>query len=134
MDSAVSFDGTWAKRGFTSLTGVVFVPAVDTEVLDYHVLAKECRKCTLEKVNVKLIRSLSIYPPIKVILISQAAHLQWRLKELKYCGAGLWNFTQFGTSGWYVMGIAKLMLLRRTHMINARFTSTEDNRKTFNES
>ena len=24
-DVAVSFDGTWAKRGFTSLTGVVFV-------------------------------------------------------------------------------------------------------------
>lgn len=24
MDAAVSFDGTWAKRGFTSLTGVVF--------------------------------------------------------------------------------------------------------------
>ncbi len=25
VDAAVSFDGTWAKRGFTSLTGVVFV-------------------------------------------------------------------------------------------------------------
>ena len=24
LDAAVSFDGTWAKRGFTSLTGVVF--------------------------------------------------------------------------------------------------------------
>ncbi|CAB4030044.1 Hypothetical predicted protein [Paramuricea clavata] len=44
VDVAVSFDGTWAKRGFTSLTGVVFVLAVDTgEVLDYHVLSKECR-------------------------------------------------------------------------------------------
>ena len=25
VDVAVSFDGTWAKRGFTSLTGVFFV-------------------------------------------------------------------------------------------------------------
>lgn len=38
MDVAVSFDGAWTKRGFTSLTGVVFVISVDTgEVLDYHV-------------------------------------------------------------------------------------------------
>ena len=50
VDAAVSFDGTWAKRGFTSLTGVVFVISVDTgEVLDYHVLCKECRKCTLKR-------------------------------------------------------------------------------------
>ena len=37
IDAAVSFDGTWAKRGFTSLTGVVFVIYVDTgEVFDYQ--------------------------------------------------------------------------------------------------
>jgi hypothetical protein len=41
VDIAVSFDGTWAKRGFTSLIGIVFVIALDTgEVLDYHVLSK----------------------------------------------------------------------------------------------
>ena len=50
LDAAVSFDGTWAKRGFTSLTGVVFVISVDTgEVLDYHVLSKACQKCALKK-------------------------------------------------------------------------------------
>ena len=50
VDAAVSFDGTWSKRGFTSLTGVVFVISVDTgEVLDYHVLSKECRKCAMKK-------------------------------------------------------------------------------------
>ena len=50
VDAAVSFDGTWAKRGFTSLTGVVFVVSVDTgEVLDYHVLSKACQKCSLKK-------------------------------------------------------------------------------------
>ena len=50
VDPAVSFDGTWAKRGFTSLTGVVFVVSVDTgEVLDYHVLSKACQRCSLKK-------------------------------------------------------------------------------------
>lgn len=50
LDAAVSFDGTWAKRGFTSLTGVVFAISVDTgEVLDYHVLSKACQKCALKK-------------------------------------------------------------------------------------
>jgi len=50
VDAAVRFHGTWAKRGFTSLTGVVFVLSVDTgEVLDYHVLSKSCQKCALKK-------------------------------------------------------------------------------------
>ena len=50
VDAAVSFDGTWAKRGFTSLTGVVFVISVDTgEILDYYVLSKSCQKCALKK-------------------------------------------------------------------------------------
>jgi len=53
LDVAVSFDGTWAKRGFSSLIGVVFVISVDTgEVLDYHVLSKTCQKCALKKYNV----------------------------------------------------------------------------------
>ena len=46
LDAAVSFDGTWAKQGFTSLTGVVFAISVDSgEVLDYAVLSKVCQKC-----------------------------------------------------------------------------------------
>ena len=47
-DAAVSFDGTWFKRGFTSLIGVVFVISIVTgEVLD--VLSKTCQKCVLKK-------------------------------------------------------------------------------------
>lgn len=46
VDVAVSFDGMWAKRGFTSLFGVFFVMSVDTgEMLDYHALSKSCQKC-----------------------------------------------------------------------------------------
>ena len=54
VDAAVSFDGTWAKRGFTSLTGVVFVISVDNgEVLDYHVVSKSCQKCSLKRSKCK---------------------------------------------------------------------------------
>ena len=50
LDTANCFDGTWAKRGFISLTGVVFAISVDTgEVLDYHVLSKSCLKCIFKK-------------------------------------------------------------------------------------
>ena len=53
VDAAVTFDGTWAKRGFTSLPGVVFVLSVDNgEVLDYHVLSKSCQRCALKKKTV----------------------------------------------------------------------------------
>ena len=46
----MSFDGTWAKIGFTSLIGVFFAISVDTgEVLDYTVLSKACQKCSFRK-------------------------------------------------------------------------------------
>jgi len=47
LDVAVSFDGTWAKRGHTSLLGVVFVISVDSgEALDFEVLSKHCKVCS----------------------------------------------------------------------------------------
>lgn len=50
IDITVSFDGTWAKRGFTSLNGIVFVISAETgEVLDYHVISKQCQKCLLKQ-------------------------------------------------------------------------------------
>ena len=48
LDIAVSFDGTWAKRGHTSLFDIMFVISVDTgEVLNYHVLSKFCKSCSV---------------------------------------------------------------------------------------
>ena len=48
LDIAVSFDGTWAKRGHSSLFGVVFVISVDSgEALDFHVLSKFCKSCSI---------------------------------------------------------------------------------------
>ena len=44
---AVSCDGTWQKRGYSSLNGVVSVINVETgKVIDYRVLTKKCAQCT----------------------------------------------------------------------------------------
>ena len=50
IDISVSFDGTWQKRGFTSLYGV----SISTDVLtgyivDYVVLSKYCHACKLQE-------------------------------------------------------------------------------------
>ena len=46
-DVAVSCDGTWQKRGYASLNGVVTLISVDTgKVLDHSMLTKKCSQCT----------------------------------------------------------------------------------------
>ena len=50
LDITVSFDGTWHKRGHTSLYGVGAVIDVLTGlVLDYTVCSKYCHACTLKE-------------------------------------------------------------------------------------
>lgn len=45
-DIAAAFDGTWQKRGYTSLNGVITVTSFDTgRVLDVECLAKFCFGC-----------------------------------------------------------------------------------------
>ena len=44
--AAITVDGTWQKRGYSSKNGAVFVMSVDTgEVLDYEVLSMVCYEC-----------------------------------------------------------------------------------------
>lgn len=46
VDLSVSFDGTWAKRGYTSNIGVGVIISIDMrEVLDREVLSKYCDDC-----------------------------------------------------------------------------------------
>nr|XP_047144770.1 uncharacterized protein LOC124818251 [Hydra vulgaris] len=46
-DVVVSYDGTWQKRGHSSLNGVVAVIASDSgKCVDYQVLSKICNVCT----------------------------------------------------------------------------------------
>ena len=45
---AVSIDGTWQKRGYSSRLGVVFVISIATgEILDYEVLSLFCQECNV---------------------------------------------------------------------------------------
>lgn len=55
-DIAVALDGTWQKRGHTSLHGVVSATSVDTgKVVDVQILTKYCHKCEkLKDEKVKL--------------------------------------------------------------------------------
>ena len=46
IDALVSVDGTWQKRCFSSLFGIVYIVEYSTgEVLDYKVFSKFCQEC-----------------------------------------------------------------------------------------
>lgn len=46
VNVTVTCDGTWAKRGFTSLHGVVVIISLTTgQVIDYECLSKSCEAC-----------------------------------------------------------------------------------------
>ena len=46
IDVAVTYDGTWSKRGHTANFGFAFVISVDTgEVLDFGFMSKLCWEC-----------------------------------------------------------------------------------------
>ena len=50
IDISVSFDGTWQKRGFTSLYGVgICIDVLTGYVVDYAVLSKYCHACKLQE-------------------------------------------------------------------------------------
>ena len=43
---AISVDGTWHKRGFSSKYGVMVASLVETgEVIDFEVISKHCFEC-----------------------------------------------------------------------------------------
>lgn len=48
LDIGVSYDGTWQKRGFTSLYGVgIVIDIVTGLAIDYEVLSKYCHMCVV---------------------------------------------------------------------------------------
>lgn len=52
-DIAACFDGTWQKRGHTSLNGVLTATAFNTsKVLDFKCLSKFCSAC-VQKANTR---------------------------------------------------------------------------------
>ena len=84
-DFAVSCDGTWQRRGYASLNGLVTVIVVDTgEVIDYVVLNNKCAQCIRGKAEKEQRTMMNSRPPTKanVQLIMKVLLLQWNLKEL----------------------------------------------------
>ena len=54
IDILISCDGTWQKRGFSSLFGAVFIIAYETgKVLDYIVLSTHCTGCKRGKTKTR---------------------------------------------------------------------------------
>ena len=56
VDTSVSCDGTWERRGFSSLNGTVACISMDTgKVLDIEIMSRYCQSCvtnaSLEKTN-----------------------------------------------------------------------------------
>ena len=52
IDTAVSVDGSWQRREFSSLNGVVTAISIDTvKILDCEPLSRSCKECSL---NLKL--------------------------------------------------------------------------------
>ena len=50
MDIDASFDGTWQKRGHSSLNGIVTAISRDTgKCFDYRVMSKNCSGCRIWK-------------------------------------------------------------------------------------
>ena len=47
VDTRVAIDGTWQKRGYSSLNGVVVATASKGKILDYQVFSKYCKGCAL---------------------------------------------------------------------------------------
>ena len=48
-DIEVSVDGTWQRRGYSSLNGVVVAISIDTgKIVDLEVLTRYCRQCDIQ--------------------------------------------------------------------------------------
>jgi hypothetical protein len=108
---AVSYDGTWSKRGYTANFGVDFVISVETgEVLDYDFESKLCilRDCwslfssVIMDIILNRSRRCSLNMSVNTMKNdSFAAQTTYRLfkKSLAFQGAKLWNSLNNDTRG-----------------------------------
>lgn len=54
VNTAVSVDGSWQKRGFTSMNGVVTVISIDNgKILDTEAMSRRCKACSLREDDIK---------------------------------------------------------------------------------
>ena len=94
LDVEVTCNGTWAKRGYTSLYGCVFVVSVDTgKVLDFEIMSKYCKSCEVwSKCDPESLE----YKKNGKCIMKQSAQLTfrthqrlWKLQVQSSCGSDL---------------------------------------------
>ena len=96
IDVIVSCDGTWQKRGFSSLYGAVFLIAyetgkvIDYTVIDYTVMSKYCAGCKFWEKQDKLSEEYKEWKSSHVCdAITSAVVLEpWSLGEQLTCSRG----------------------------------------------
>ncbi|XP_047101460.1 uncharacterized protein LOC124720179 [Schistocerca piceifrons] len=99
-DLCVSCDGTWMKRGHTSLYGVSSVISVDTgKILDVQVMSKYCYSCVLGK------------------RAGEVEENKWQVEHKKVCCR---NYS--GSSGGMEPAAMKLMFHRSVEKYGVRYT------------
>ncbi|GFT51769.1 uncharacterized protein TNCV_4440661 [Trichonephila clavipes] len=96
VNCGVSVDGTWQRRGFSSLNGCVSAISVDTgKIIDFETLSQFCRKCNskTKQQNVKLQcnhhkGSSSSMEPVEAYRIFERSEDHRMLRYTDYYGDG----------------------------------------------
>ena len=77
VDTGASFDGTWHRRGYSSLNGTVAAVSIDTgRVLDVHAMSRYCQLRTI-------INTLILLINIHVLKTILVLHQPWKLQVYK---------------------------------------------------
>ena len=87
MDTGVTLDGTWQKRGFTSYNGAVMAISINTgKILDLEVMSRYCQYC----VNIEVYKKddIVLYDKLKQDHICSINHHgiqlpKWSKRESK---------------------------------------------------
>ena len=88
VDIAVTYDGTWSKRGHTASYGFGFVISVETgQVIDYGFRSKTCTSCKGKQIRIQINKKIGM---INTNSIAQrtlmVAVVIWRCQLLKNYG------------------------------------------------
>ena len=101
VDTAVSQDGTWQRRGYASLNGCVVTILMDTgKVIDAETMSRYCKGCSSQE---------------KLRLTDPVAYDEWKVKHK--C-----NFNYRGSAGGMEVESAKRIFSRSIQKYNVRYT------------
>lgn len=100
LDIAVSYDGTWLKRGHTSHIGASFVTEVETGmVIDFEVLWNVCPVCSKKNLSAEWVEKhrplcfknfdgLAINMETEAATCLRQRHTQYKLRYTTFLGDG----------------------------------------------